>query len=395
MTRFSHFLAALPYRPWKCGHLIHLTHLTGAMGNATAKSAGTRTPGTTIGTMTRMTDAEPMSYAESQGKSYVPLLKALKANATSKQRDKHRAEWLRLRRNGIGASEIAAVLGKSPYASPFSLWYQKKEGWELEQTEAMYFGLQSEPMIAAEFTKRHPELKVFKPPATLYAHRDMPWVMCSPDLLAIDDRGNVIPVELKTDEGGTWGKQEDSLECVVPIQHAIQVLWQCGVFDAPYGYLVRYARKRYTDYMIPNTFGYRRELGVGLEFDWVHRAKDFLESVEADIPPVVDGHKATTETLLTVYSNVDPDAPPVPTPGKLVAEFERLSDLLPQVKHELEALQNQIRELMGAYGSTAKAMDEDGRVFVQRSVGKRSGYSVGPAIVDSLRRKNKRGKEDG
>jgi hypothetical protein len=99
--------------------------------------------------------------------------------------------------------------------------------------------------------------------------------------------------------------------------------------------------------------------------------------------------------LLEVYSNVDPDAPPVPTPGKLVAEFERLSDLLPQITRELEETKNRLRQLMGAYGDTGKAMDEDGRVFVQRSVGKRSGYSVGPAIVDSLRRKNKRGKEDG
>ncbi len=31
-------------------------------------------------------------------------------------------EWLKLRREGLGASDIPAVLGISPYKTPYQLW---------------------------------------------------------------------------------------------------------------------------------------------------------------------------------------------------------------------------------------------------------------------------------
>ena len=36
------------------------------------------------------------------------------------------SDWHAARANGIGGSEIAAVLGLSPYESRFSLWHRKK-----------------------------------------------------------------------------------------------------------------------------------------------------------------------------------------------------------------------------------------------------------------------------
>ena len=34
-------------------------------------------------------------------------------------------EWLAEREKGIGASEVAAILGLSPWDTPFSLWLKK------------------------------------------------------------------------------------------------------------------------------------------------------------------------------------------------------------------------------------------------------------------------------
>ena len=36
-----------------------------------------------------------------------------------------RAEWLAWRRSGIGASDVAGILGISPWASPFTVWADK------------------------------------------------------------------------------------------------------------------------------------------------------------------------------------------------------------------------------------------------------------------------------
>ena len=36
-----------------------------------------------------------------------------------------RAEWLQWRRGGLGGSDIAGVLGLSPWSSPWSVWADK------------------------------------------------------------------------------------------------------------------------------------------------------------------------------------------------------------------------------------------------------------------------------
>ena len=36
-----------------------------------------------------------------------------------------REEWLEWRRGGLGGSDVAGVLGVSPWATPFSVWWSK------------------------------------------------------------------------------------------------------------------------------------------------------------------------------------------------------------------------------------------------------------------------------
>ena len=92
-----------------------------------------------------------------------------------------RQKWMGLRRYAIGASEIAAVMGQSPWASRYSLFMQKSYGWSLDgddQTEAQRWGHKLEDPIADEFAERHPDLEVVKPTHLLYRHPDVPWAVC-------------------------------------------------------------------------------------------------------------------------------------------------------------------------------------------------------------------------
>ena len=64
-----------------------------------------------------------------------------------------RAEWLRWRRSGIGASDIAALLGISPWASPFSVWADKLgllPDEELDDDDVREFGRRLDA-LALEF----------------------------------------------------------------------------------------------------------------------------------------------------------------------------------------------------------------------------------------------------
>lgn len=93
--------------------------------------------------------------------------------------------WLDARRAMIGASEMAAVLGISPHASPFSLWWSKQEGWDVEQTFSMRVGHFLEPVIAELFAEDRPDLLVCRAIGSLWRHPEVDWLGCTPDYLAV------------------------------------------------------------------------------------------------------------------------------------------------------------------------------------------------------------------
>lgn len=57
-------------------------------------------------------------------------------------------EWLEARKGGIGGSDVANILGTSDaFGSPLSTWYDKTEGDDFSDSEAMYWGRQLEDTI--------------------------------------------------------------------------------------------------------------------------------------------------------------------------------------------------------------------------------------------------------
>ena len=290
--------------------------------------------------------------------------------------------WHSARRAMVGASEMAAVLGISPYASPFSMWWAKQEGWESEQTQAMYIGHVLEPVIAKLFADVRPDLLVCRPMGSLWRHPDVDWVGCTPDYLAVaeddnfDDVVYVEPVECKSDEGGRgWGRPGTG---DVPDHHRVQVIQQCAVFGSPRGHLVRLAGKRLTAYVVEFDDAARVEWA-----EWLREGQSFVASLETGVPPDVDGHKATTAALQRLQPAVD-DASDELVADDVAAEYERLDDRVKATKAELERVKNVIRETLGdaRYGLVAST----GRRFVDRRVFKRREHYVPPSMVDAIYR---------
>lgn len=63
--------------------------------------------------------------------------------------DMTKADWLKFRENGIGASEIATVMGLNQYKSAHQLFYEKVEGApEQDDSIAMFMGRYNEDSIA-------------------------------------------------------------------------------------------------------------------------------------------------------------------------------------------------------------------------------------------------------
>ena len=66
-----------------------------------------------------------------------------------------REEWLKVRKLGLGGSDMAAVLGLSPWRSPIDVWIDKtSDTVEEKESEPMYWGNVLEEVVAQEFAKR-------------------------------------------------------------------------------------------------------------------------------------------------------------------------------------------------------------------------------------------------
>ena len=134
-----------------------------------------------------------------------------------------RAEWLRARKDGIGASEAAAILGVSPWTTPMEVFLRKTgRAPEVEESPAMAWGTAKEGALAAEYTRRYGRplhTQVF------LRHEDHPWMFATIDGLTPEG----VVVELKTTSwrsADQWGEEETD---EIPTHYLCQVHHQLAV----------------------------------------------------------------------------------------------------------------------------------------------------------------------
>jgi putative phage-type endonuclease len=93
-------------------------------------------------------------------------------------------EWLEWRRKGIGASDAAAIMGVSPWVTPYQLWAVKR-GLVPPQppNPAMLRGSKLEPMIREAYEQAQGGLGF----ACLRVHAEYKWMRASLDWLSSDE----------------------------------------------------------------------------------------------------------------------------------------------------------------------------------------------------------------
>ncbi len=137
-------------------------------------------------------------------------------------------EWFAARATGIGASEIAAAAGLSPYQTPLELYHRKRgELPPIEDNDAMRMGRLLEPVVKAEFL-RETKLTFSDPSPAMYRHAKFDPITATPD--AIIDETTLF--EAKTASWrmkGKWGEQDSDS---VPDEYLCQVQQQMAVMNA-------------------------------------------------------------------------------------------------------------------------------------------------------------------
>lgn len=211
--------------------------------------------------------------------------------------------WHAARRATVNGSEIAAVMGISPYESPFSLWHRKAGSLgEVEQDDVMYWGTRLEDVILDEFRFRHPELHV-EDGGGLWRHAERGWQGGSPDGRAwTDERAWSVKaapdelVEVKTarfDDG--WG---DPGTDEIPVQYRAQVLWYLDVFGLQVCHVaVLIGGSDYREYVVEHD---EVELGPMRA-----AAEEFLATLERNEQPPIDGHDATYQAVKELHPLIE------------------------------------------------------------------------------------------
>jgi predicted phage-related endonuclease len=223
-----------------------------------------------------------------------------------------RESWLLARASGIGASEIAAVVGLSPYMGPIDLWLLKTGQLEREQLDSdlLWFGTALEPIIARRYemlsgeqvlrgtdiTKEFANVQehVLSPHGenVIVARADAPWMMCTPDgIVANKQRGlEMKNCRFKGEEWGAAGTDH------VPDHFRIQTTWQMAVCNFPEWDLVPFFNGNHLE-----TFRIRRDFD--LEGELIEAGRAFWhDNVLAGVPPKVDESESYGRYLGRKYS---------------------------------------------------------------------------------------------
>src|SRR5207245_10367367 len=110
------------------------------------------------------------------------------------------------RREKIGGSEAAAACGIDPHRSRLMLWYEKVNGVERDESEAMRLGTLLQPAIAEIVAERGYE--IMPAPADGFTHPTLPWMICHPDgFCAVDGERGIAEIKTR----GTGWNDEDEL----------------------------------------------------------------------------------------------------------------------------------------------------------------------------------------
>ena len=243
-------------------------------------------------------------------------------------------DWIAIRKNSIGGSEIATAIGASRWSSPFELWAIKTGRIERpkESNEAMYWGNIMEPIIRAEFAKRT-GMDV-KTTSFIFASKTHPFMTANLDGFVQLGNGECAVLELKT--AGTYADNEwnDGL----PIEYFSQV--QHYMF-------VTGMSKAYVAVLIGgNSFKYLEVQRDDSSIESiVQLATEFWQNVKADTAPPATARDNSVLSMLYPESKQTTIALPTEF-NEVLASYENAKATLEEAKAKKEAAEAAIKEYL-------------------------------------------------
>lgn len=200
----------------------------------------------------------------------------------------------KMRATGIGASEVASLVGLNPYDGPMGLWLKKRGLIEQEPHEQAEWGNLLEPVIAERWARDHDAMIV---KGTTVRHPVNKHVLATPDYLVLEPDAVLEAKTAGHRMAHHWGGGGDE----IPEAYLVQVQLQLAVTMRPVWKLAALiGGQDYREFEGEGDAELQAGLMDAIETFWTNH-------VEADEPPAVDASEATRRWLASKYPRVVKD----------------------------------------------------------------------------------------
>lgn len=243
--------------------------------------------------------------------------------------------WLEFRRQGIGGSDVAGILGMSPWRSPYSVWAEKTGRLPIDDTgnEFTHWGTIMEPILAKEFEKETSK-KVYRQNKTFY-RPDHQFLRANIDREIAGEPGFLeikTAMEYKSSE---W--DGDS----IPVPYQLQVQHYMYVLNRPYVYIAYLIGGHHFDWQLVKRDQGSIDTFEPILIDW------WEKYVVHDVEPDVDGETATTAALKALYPDEDGEVIELGHDiNQLLRNREELTTSVKSTSKSIDAIANRVRQAM-------------------------------------------------
>lgn len=245
-----------------------------------------------------------------------------------------------LRGRRISASRAAGIMGKSPWASPYSVWAEMTGRLPDSEANPIRFrvGHALEPLIG-ELYEEHTNREVFAMPQTeIQVHPVFPYLTCTLDFTVIDYQKGKGCLNAKT--AIAWKAEDWETGC--PEEYRIQAYHEMLVTGRKWASLA----------VLLGNHSFRW-IDIDQDDDFIcnemlQRYHQFWACVCNDIAPPADWHPATTEAISAQYPHENG------TTIELPSYFEdcdydlvKANQMAEHADYTIELCRNQIKQYMG------------------------------------------------
>lgn len=294
-----------------------------------------------------MTQTLPVTHAP-EAAPYQPFADACQATGI---RQSERERWLAARRNSLGGSEVAAVLGIHPYKSALEVYADKCGALPPDErtSEAAQWGSIFEAPILQEFARRTGRELVLS--NELFTSRQRPWQAVTPDAIQFSGVPQGCsgpgPAECKTTGYGDWNEQ-------IPAHVLVQVQHGLAVTGSEWGTLVWLPfPKRVLEW---------RDLRPHAEFQalLLEKVDEFWTRVVQRRPPDADGSDSAKRALLALDPEVADQCIDLLDALDVADEAEEIAAQLERLEARKRLISNRVIQTLG---ENKIGLLEDGRYW--------------------------------